>query len=365
MPQTIDDAVSPRPSLRDRVWTMKNRTAGAQALRVMIGCAATYDVFLLSGLKQGYWAIFTVLIVMQGSVGATAGAAVDRLVATVVGALLGGAAVLLFPHGALAVGMSLVGVVGILGFATVRWPRLRGAGLTAAIVMLTRAPNIPVGTFVVDRILEIMLGGVIGVLASRLVLPSQSGNVMIERFRSVLEVMADMLRAQADALEQGEGHSSVEASIALRKSLVAAEALLADARRERSMLLARYDVPEAIPRTLWRIRNGVAQIGRLLETPVPAPVLALVGGPAARMLRAQADGAQACIAALGTSDPVVIDHAPAQAFEAAFAILEHADAARDIAFDEIGRLFGLAFTLRKMQQDFDDLAERIGEGLTA
>jgi uncharacterized membrane protein YccC len=353
--------VADQPSLLARVWTIKTRAAALQALRVMIACSVTYVIFLMMGLKQGYWAIFTVLIVMQGSVGATAGAAVDRLVATVAGAILGGGAVLVTPHDPVATGISLVVVVGILSFATARWPRLRGAGLTAAIVMLTRAPNMPVSNFVVDRILEITLGGIIGVLASRLILPAQSGNVMIERFRSVLDVMAQMLRAQADAIGQGEAVFSVDASIALRKSLVAAEAMLADARRERTMLLTRYDVPEAVPRTLWRIRNGVVQIGRFLETPLPDAVVALVGGPAAQMLHAQADGAQACIAALGEGRAVEIDHAGADAFEAAFAALEHSDIGKSITFDEIGRLFGLAFTLRRMRQDFDDLAERIGE----
>ena len=356
-----DSAPAQQPSFWARVWTVKTRAAATQALRVMIACSVTYALFLLMGLRQGYWAIFTVLIVMQGSVGATAGAAMDRLLGTVVGAVSGGAAVLLTPRDPLAGGIALVLVVGLLAYAAVRWPRLRGGGLTAAIVMLTRSPSVPVGIFVADRIMEITLGGLIGVIASRLILPAQSGNVMIERFRSVLEVMAQMLRAQGDAIERGETVFSVEASIALRKSLVAAEAMLTDARRERSLRLTSYDVPEAVPRTLWRIRNGVVQIGRLLEQPLPASAVVLVGDAAAQMLHAQADCAQACIEALGEGQAVTIDHAGAEAFEAGFAALEHSEARKDITFDEIGRLFGLAFALRRMQQDFDDLAERIGE----
>jgi hypothetical protein len=360
MPDTAPDTED-QPRLLERLWTMKTRTAAAQGLRVMIGCAVTYILFQLLGLKQGQWAIFTVLIVMQGSVGATAGAAVDRLVATVAGALLGGAVVLLIPHHPLTIGVALVLAVGLTAFAAVRQPRLRGAGLTVAIVLLTRSPDIPVGTFVFDRILEITLGGVIGVLASRLVLPAQSGNVMIERFRAVMQVMADMLSEQADALETGAVVFSVDASIALRKSLVAAEALLVEARRERTMLLARHEVSEAIPRTLWRIRNGVVHIGRLLEVPLPEDLVALVGVPAAAMLRELGEGVQACIAALGTERGAAPGHACAEAFDAAFAALEHSRAIKDIAFEDIGRLFGLAFALRKLRQDIDDLAERIAE----
>jgi len=56
----------------------RNRLALAQTVRVMAACLATYGLTGLLGLKQGYWAIFTVLIVMQGSLGATATAAFDR-----------------------------------------------------------------------------------------------------------------------------------------------------------------------------------------------------------------------------------------------------------------------------------------------
>ncbi|MDE1916528.1 MAG: FUSC family protein [Sphingomonadales bacterium] len=358
-----DPAASPaKPGLLERLWTVRTRTAAAQALRVMIGCAVTYALFRLIGLKQGQWAIFTVLIVMQGSVGATAGAAVDRLVATVAGALLGGAVLLAIPHQPLAMGIGLVFAVGVTAFAAVRQPRLRGGGVTVAIVLLTHSPEIPVGTFVLERILEITLGGVIGVLASRLVLPSQSGNVMVERFRQVMQVMADMLDQQANALETGKVAFSVDASIALRKSLVAAEALLVDARRERTMLLARHEVSEAIPRTLWRIRNGVVHIGRLLDTPLPCGLVTLVGAPATAMMREQSQAVHACMQALGKGRAPQIHHASADAFEADFAKLEHAHVIRDIPFEDMGRLFGLAFALRKMRQDIDDLAERITEG---
>lgn len=363
MPDNALDPTKPdKPGLLEQIWTVQTRTSAAQALRVMIGCGVTYALLQALGLKQGQWAIFTVLIVMQGSVGATAGAAVDRFFATVAGGLLGGAVLLVLPHQPLATGIGLVFAAGVTAFAAVRQPRLRGGGVTVAIVLLTHSPEIPVGIFVFDRILEITLGGVIGVLASRLVLPSQSGNVMIERFRQVMQVMADMLEQQAHALGTGKVAFSIDASIALRKSLVAAEALLADAKRERTMLLARHDVSEAIPRTLWRIRNGVVHIGRLLEVPLPPDLVALVGAPATAMLREQARAIHACMEALGRVHPPQIDHGDADAFEAAFAALEHASEIKDIPFEDMGRLFGLAFALRKMQQDIDDLAERIAEG---
>lgn len=339
----------------------RNRLALAQTLRVMIACLATYWLTWLLGLKQGYWAIFTVLIVMQGSLGATATAAFDRLIATIAGALLGGAVVMVTPREPLAMGAALIGMSGILTYAAVRMPRLRGAALTSAIVLLTRSPDIPVGIFVIDRIIEITLGGAIGVMASRFILPVPSRGAMITRFCEILETMAQLLDAQADAVARGEALISAEASIALRQSLVATEAVLNDARRERAMGLVREDVSDAIPRTLWRIRNGIAQIGLILRTPFPPSALALVGPAVEGMLRAHAQSARDAAAAL-SGGGVMAQHAEAaEAFEQAFVTLQHSDEARAIPFDAMGQVFGMAFALRRMQQDFIDLGERIAE----
>lgn len=340
---------------------LRNRMALAQAIRVMAACLATYLLISLLGLRQGQWAIFTVLIIMQGSIGATAAAAFDRLLATIAGAVLGGAVVLATPHTPLAVGASLVVVSGLLTYAAVRQPRLRGGALTAAIVLLTRTPDIPVEKFVVYRIVEITLGGGIGVLASRFILPVRSRRAMIGRFRDILGTMAQLLVAQAEALEKGEALSTTESNIALRKSLVATDSMLTDARRERAMGLVREDVSDGIPRTLWRIRNGIAQISQILSTPFPAAAQHIVGPAVAAMLRAHAQSALDAAEALNEVpvDPSQPD--AAQAFEQAFVSLQQSDEARSIPFDAMGRVYGMAFTLRRMQQDLLDLAERIAE----
>lgn len=333
----------------------------------MVACLVTYGIVEYLGLRQGAWAIFTLLIVMQGSAGATAGAAIDRLIATIAGAVLGGLVVLAMPHTPLATGLSLVLVSGVLTFGAVRQPRMRGAALTAAIVLLTRTPDFPVGAFVVDRIIEISLGGVAGVLASRFVLPVRSRNRMIERFRAVLGAMADLLDAQGIALESGEALSVSEANIALRKSLMVAETIFVDAQREKKLGLVRDDVSDAIPRTLWRLRNSISQMGGLLEHPFPLPVRDAVGIAAAEMLYSQARFARACADAMADNSTIASDHEAdaADVFETAFVSLQHSDVARGMPFDTVGRVFGLAYTLRRMRQDFHDLAARLAESRNA
>jgi uncharacterized membrane protein YccC len=341
--------------------------AWAQALRVMVACLVSYGLSLLLNLEHGYWAVFTALIVMQSSVGATLGAATDRLAGTIAGAALGGLAVLITPARPVEIGISLVLVVGVAGYAAARTPRLKNAGLTAAIVILTRRPEVPVDSFVLQRVLEITLGGVVGVAASRFVLPNRSRSVLFNRLAAVLKTMADMLNRQADALERGGEPPTTEASIALRKALVAAEALLADAQRERAMLLSRNDVSEALPRALWRVRNDMTHIGRFLDEPFPSIVAERLGQPAAELLRAFAAFALGAAEALtqGTAIPAEADEAASAAFEAAFAAFSQSPEARAMPFEDIGRCFGLAFALRRTRQDLHDFGDRIADTQTS
>ncbi|MGG6894361.1 FUSC family protein [Rhizobium sp. BR 315] len=351
------------PPAPPKTFSIQTKRAAIQALRVMIACTVTYGLSQLLNLQQGYWAVFTVLIVMQNSVGATAGMAVDRLVATVAGAVLGGVAVFLTPHQPLPIGIALICVVGIASFVSMREPRLRNAGLTAAIVMLTHSQAVPVEVFVIDRIAEITLGGVIGVLASLVILPTRSRTVVLDRFASALDVMAQILRTFAAAAEKGEAVSATEANIGLRQSLVAAEALLTDAQRERALWLARQGISDAIPRSLWRIRNDMTYVSHLLEAPFPAEVVAALGPQAAQVMRSQADFAQACGKALRDGSEIDSERLSEadSALEAAFEAFQNSKAAQSIGFRESGRLFGLDFTLRRLRQNFLDLADRIRE----
>lgn len=352
-----------QPPSKPKTSLIQTKRAALQALRVMIACTITYAISQHLHLQQGYWAVFTVLIVMQASVGATAGAAFDRLVATVAGAVLGGIAVFVTPQEPLAIGIALICVVGVSSFVAVRVPRLRNAGLTAAIVMLTHSTAVPVEIFVIDRIAEITLGGVVGVLASLFILPTRSRTMVLDRFGSALDVMAQILRRLAAGVEKGEPVSATEANIALRQSLMATEALLTDAQRERAFWLTRQGISEAIPRSLWRIRNDMTYLSHIVETPFPPAIVEAIGPQAGGMLEAQARFAEACGRALragGEIDPDVLSAGDA-AFDAAFSTLQTSEAAQSMGFSETGRLFGLDFTLRRMRQNFLDLADRIRE----
>ncbi|MBN9582682.1 MAG: FUSC family protein, partial [Afipia sp.] len=56
---------------RTREFWTRRKPELRQTLRVTVATAVAFVAYKLFGFEQGYWAIFTVLIVMQGSIGGT------------------------------------------------------------------------------------------------------------------------------------------------------------------------------------------------------------------------------------------------------------------------------------------------------
>jgi uncharacterized membrane protein YgaE (UPF0421/DUF939 family) len=334
-----------------------------QALRVTIAVALAYAAYRLLGLQQGYWAVFTVIIVMQGSIAGTLGAAVDRLAGTVAGAVLGGAAAMLVPHTPAGTAIALVLVIAITSFAAAVRPQLRVAPITAAILLLSRPQGLTDFTFVLDRVIEIALGGFIGVLVSSTVFRAPSRELVIARMAIVLEQIADLLRAQADGLEQHHELALAADYAALRKALTTVEAALSDADRERASGLASHDFSPSIARTLWRVRNDVIQTIRTLDTPLDRSAAERLEAPVTAMLRSEADFTGRCATAL--RDHARIDRSGRdlrrEEFDVAFRGLRESGLIRPMDFDAAGRVFGLAFTLDRLHRDLADLADRIDE----
>ncbi|MEG8046100.1 FUSC family protein [Sphingomonas aerolata] len=189
--------------LRPSALIKANADSLRQTVRVIAGTAAAFAAYKTLGLHEGYWAVFTVLIVMQASIGGTLGAATDRLLGTLLGAVLGGIGAALGRTDTLELGLVLVTVTGIAALVASVRPRLRIAPVTAAIMLLSAPSGSSVEIFVRDRIIEIGLGGMIGVLAAMLILPARSHGVVIARTLAVLSHIERMLRAQADALTTG------------------------------------------------------------------------------------------------------------------------------------------------------------------
>jgi hypothetical protein len=218
-------------------------------------------------------------------------------------------------------------------------------------------------SFVIDRIVEIAIGGVIGVLATVFIFPARSHTLVVARSALVLERIQKLLVSEAEAIERGEALVPSPEHFALRQSLSAVEQAMKDADRERASYLADHGIPPAIPRTLWRVRNDLVAIGATLNEPLSAKVAATLGPAAATLLRSEASLAGRCASALRATKTVERGdgHLARLAFTNTFDELRQTGIMRALDFDAAGRVFGLGFTMERLHHDLSDLADRIDE----
>ena len=277
---------------------IRDRVGLSQAVRLMAAVAVAFTIYELFHLPQGYWAVFTVIIVMQGSIGGTLDASVDRMFGTAAGALVGGTAAALIPHTSVALGVALVVCVGATALLAAAQPRFKVAPITVAIMLLSSSGGMSPVNAALFRVLEIGVGGLLGVAATLLILPARSGPRVAMLAAEGLDRMVAILIAFAEALDAGAPLVTRPDHGELRRALTAVEAAMADAEREHSTRLARHAIPAAIPRTLWRVRTDLVSVERATASSLPNEVAATLGPAAATLLRAEAALATRCAAGL-------------------------------------------------------------------
>ena len=343
-------------------------SAGQMAVRVMVGTAVAYTLYALLQLPQGYWAVFTVIIVMQGSIGGTVSVAVDRMVGTLAGAVVGGLAAALRPQTPEGLGVALVLAVGLTSLAAAVRPNLKVAPITSAIMLLSQTGGLPPLTAAALRVAEIAFGSVIGVLATVVVFPAPSRLRSRQLASEALDLAATMLELCASSLEAPVAERDLRGALQpdhdrLRGLLAQVEQTQKEAEQERSARLGGGGDPPAVLRGVWRARNGVVAIGRACAADQAPSVRQAVAQPAAALIRAEAKRARACGVALVGGKRVERDDLSAidSAFLRAVEVLRRDPDTSALSFDDVGHVLGLAFAAEGLRRDLDDLSDRLDE----
>ena len=336
-------------------------------MRVAVAALAAYMVGLALGLAQGYWAVFTAVIVMQASVGGSLKATFDRLIGTLGGAVYGGAVALVTVHeGAVAIGAGMVAALLPLAFIAAIDARFRVAPVTAVIVLIS-----PFGqqaspiAFTIDRIVEIGIGGIVAVIVSLLVLPARAHGMLAEATGKLLRLFAQflplVLSGTSRAIDAGELR---RLQVATRRTLNTLEPTADEARRERAMRLTDNPDPDPVVRTSMRLRNDLIILARSLMQPLPEPVATRLA-PAANIAAAESS---AYLAALARAFEARTPAPPLDGFDAALRAY-HRDVAalrtegilRSLPSEAVGRVFALGFGLDQFRENLGDLADRASE----
>jgi uncharacterized membrane protein YccC len=343
------------------------KTQLALAVRITVAAVAAFAIASALHLMLPLWAVLTSLIVTQLSVGRSLKVSRDYLFGTIGGALYGGAIAVLMPHsGEIELLALLALAVGPLAFLAAVNPSLNTAVVTAVIVLLLpEMRHAPVLSSAVDRVIEVGVGAVTGLLVSFLVWPSRAQEQIRANAARVFELIAAALAELLAGLSRGR---DVEALHRIQDgvgaALVELNATGAEAQRERAAHLSSGPDTGPLLRTILRLRHDVVMIGRATVVPLPSDLQARLAAAIADVSGAICAYLRACAAALrnGENPPALSSVETAiAAYAAGVAAVRSEGMTRGLPGEATERFYALGFSLEQMRQNLIDLERVVTE----
>jgi uncharacterized membrane protein YccC len=346
------------------------RARGAElrlCLRMTTAAVLSLAVSHLLNLPIALWTVLTSVILTQMSVGKSLKATLDYLVGTLGGAIYAGAVGTLVPHSteitlliALAIAVAPAALVVAIN------PRFSAATFTA--VMVFFGPSIthtgPIAS-ALERVLEVAVGGLVGLFVSFAVLPARAHDLAIEAAAHMLDLMTrflpNLFAGFTQTLDQATLHATQNR---IGAAFARLDAVANEARHERLTRFGGEPDHGPLLRTLLRMRHDLVMIGRAASEPLPerfrsrlGPRLAAVSTTAAAYLRASA----AALSTRGTPPSLDALEAALEGYDAEFAAMRREGLTRDLPDDAVERVFVLAFALEQLRRNFNDLARCVTE----
>jgi uncharacterized membrane protein YccC len=337
------------------------------AVRVTVAAFGALAIALALNLRLPLWAVLTSLIVTQMSVGRSLKASRDYMLGTIGGAIYGGAVAVFIPHSGEAELLALlVLAVAPLALVAAINPSLNAAPVTAVIVLLvpTMSHVNPLDS-AIDRVLEVMVGAVTGMLVSFFVLPSPAHGQIRANAARTLELIAAALSELLAGLTRGlDADALHRIQDGIGAALVGLNATGAEAERERAARLATAPDTGPLLRTILRLRHDLVMVGRASVTPLPAGLQARLSTPLAGVSDAIASYLRAMAEALrsGAGAPAIWPiHEALQGYAAEVAAVRSDGLTRGLPGDVAERFFALGFALEQMRQNLRDLERCVAE----
>ncbi len=338
-------------------------------IRATVAALVAYALAYGLDLPNGYWAVLSAILVVQSSIGASLSAAMDRVLGTVAGGIVGVAAAVL-AGSSVPLGFALLTLsVFLTSTLAARYPSYKLAPITVVVVMLANPTHVEPWISGIHRVLEIGLGGIVGVAAALFILPARALFYLFPHCASALRLCARLLERGRDGL-LGRGLDPAEIdtlNAKARLALRAADSRVAEAEAERRGRLASHPDVTPVVRSCRRLWHSVIILLRSADHPLPEPLAALFA-PRLDAAVAALSGFMGALAIRLDGDAGVDLATPAQAAQIAVAALE-AEAERlnaAGAFDDasgaaLAGLFAAVSTCSQAVENLNDLAARLKE----
>ncbi len=349
------------------VFLRERRAQLNLSLRITAAAVLSLALAQALGLHLPLWSLLTAMVVTQLSIGRSLKATLNYFAGTVGGALFGGTVAALIPHthGAALLAVIALAVAPLALLAAIN-PVLSVAPITAAIVILI--PTMTHATILasaVDRMLEVAVGGGVGLMVSFLLLPANAHDLVAGAAGELLEHMAHALnellaglthRRDADAL-RGIQHG-------IGQSVDQLASLCSEAESERLARLASAPQTGPLRRTLLRLRHDLVMVGRAADAPLPDPLAASLAAPLARVDVTIANYLRSAGAALTSHRQAPSTDATDAALTGYAASLDELRKNRrtdQLSAEVLERLFTLSFAFEQMRENLRDLQRCVDE----
>ena len=349
-----------------RSWLASHRVELGLCLRVTISAVLTFVAAHFLNLAIALWAVLTAVILTQLNVGRSVKATADYFIATVGAAIYAGVVGSLLPQ---ADEISLLAALAIAvapaALFAAHNTRFSAAPFTVVLVLL--APTIthaaPLAS-AFERVMEVAVGGVIGLLVSVLVFPARAYDLVIETVAQILEVMARLLSALLAKFTQPVDEALImNTQNEITAAFMRLEAIAAEARHERLTRFTAEADQGPMLRTVLRLHHDLVMIARV-PVPLPEAFHARLGPLLARCSEAAADYLRACVTALrARRGPPPLDAVVAalDAYDREMAALRQEGATRELPVDALEHIFTLGFALDQLRAHLKDLARCVSE----
>ena len=177
-----------------------------QGIKTGLAGLITYFIYIHWHMPQGYWAVFTALVVIQVTSGASWKPALYRTIGSTAGALGAICLMAIFGMGSVRIGIELFLLGSLFGFLTVQHPSFSAAGFTAAIVLVLG--RIEGSAFHIGwlRVLYTILGSAVAFAVAAFVWPVRAREILRQRLATILEGSATLYQAVTSAALHGSAN---------------------------------------------------------------------------------------------------------------------------------------------------------------
>src|SRR5439155_6576912 len=211
----------------------------------------------------------------------------------------------------------------------------------------------------IDRLFEVTVGALTGLVVSFLVLPSRAVSQIRINAAQLLDLLAAAFAELLAGLTRGLDNDALHRiQDGIGTAMASLHATGLEAERERATHLSSGPDTGPLLRTIQRLRHDVVMIGRASVVPLPANVQARLARPLSDISNAIVDYMRAAAVSLrsgsGAVDIQPVD-AALQAYAAEVAALRSEGLIRGVPVDVAERFFALGFSLEQIRQNLKDL----------